>query len=222
MDRVLEPELMEDEAQALAYAKADFDAPNRSFVDGLAARFSDLPDRIHVVDLGCGPADILVRLARLHPGWRFDGIDGSPAMLHHGQVAVASLGLEDRVRLHTSRVPALPADLAAAELVLSNSLLHHLPDPSALWETLLRVAAPGAAIYIVDLRRPTSMSAAAALVQQWSGDEPEILQRDFLASLAAAFEVDEVEAQLSRVGLSGLVVEVISDRHLRVTGRLPG
>lgn len=221
MDRVLEPELMEDEAQALAYAKADFDAPNRSFVEGLAARFPDLPARLHAVDLGCGPADILIRLAQRHPGWRFEGIDGSPAMLHHGRVAVAARALGEQVRLHTSRVPDVPAGLPVADLVLSNSLLHHLPDPRVLWETIRRVGAPGAAIYVVDLLRPASPDAAAALVRQWSGDEPEILQRDFLASLAAAFEVAEVEAQLQRAGLTGLVVEVISDRHLRVTGHLP-
>src|SRR5438094_644174 len=66
MERILEPELMDDAAQALAYARADFADVNRGFVDRFRTMFPDLAGS-RVVDLGCGPADIPIRLARTLP-----------------------------------------------------------------------------------------------------------------------------------------------------------
>ena len=51
--------------------------------------------------------------------------------------------------------------------------------------------------------------------------EPEVLRLDFLASLCAAFEPDEIRAQLRAHDLDGCSVRTVSDRHLLVTGRLP-
>jgi trans-aconitate methyltransferase len=221
MQRVLEPELMEDEAQAQAYAQADFDAPNAAFVDGLLAAFPDLPRRGVAVDLGCGPADILLRLARRLPGWRLHGLDGAEAMLAPGRAAVDAAGLGERVHLHRARLPALPPAVGPAALCLSNSLLHHLPDPQLLWRAVRALGAPGAAVYVADLARPGSLPAAEALVEQYAAGEPAVLRRDFLASLCAAFRVEEVREQLDDAGLGALRVEACSDRHLRVFGRLP-
>ena len=55
--RVPEPELMDDAAQARAYASADFADVNQGFVDRFRARFADFTSG-RVIDLGCGPADI--------------------------------------------------------------------------------------------------------------------------------------------------------------------
>jgi hypothetical protein len=87
---------------------------------------------------------------------------------------------------------------------------------------LRQAGAPGAAVLVMDLFRPASAAAAAAIVAQYSGGEPEVLRRDFLASLCAAFEPDEVREQLRQHGLGMLRVRTVSDRHLLVTGRLPG
>ena len=44
MKRVLEPELMDDAAQARAYAKADFSEENQGFVDRFRDYFPDYSD----------------------------------------------------------------------------------------------------------------------------------------------------------------------------------
>ena len=80
---------------------------------------------------------------------------------------------------------------------------------------------PGAAVLVMDLFRPASEQAAWAIVERYSGGEPDVLKRDFFASLCAAFEPDEIRAQLDDCGLGGLEVRTVSDRHLLVTGRLP-
>lgn len=219
LDRVPEPELMEDTAQAEAYAGADFEEPNALFVEALHARFGELPAGARVLDLGCGPADIVVRLARRHPGWHFEAVDGSRAMLTLAQAAVQDAGVSDRVTLLQAHIPHPPLLDRRFDLVLSNSLLHHLHDPSVLWELVATVAKPGAPVLVMDLTRPADEATVRRLVDQHSAGEPEVLRRDFHASLHAAFTPDEVRAQLAAAGLDHLEVERATDRHLLVVGR---
>jgi 2-polyprenyl-3-methyl-5-hydroxy-6-metoxy-1,4-benzoquinol methylase len=105
--------------------------------------------------------------------------------------------------------------------VISNSLLHHLADPQVLWRTVVDCAEPGAAVFIMDLRRPDAREQAGRLVQEYSGNEPEVLRRDFFNSLLAAYRLEEIAAQLARVNLSCLQVEAVGDRHVVVHGHLP-
>ena len=71
----------------------------------------------------------------------------------------------------------------------------------------------------MDLMRPDNDARVAALVREYAGSEAEILQRDFKASLKAAFTPAEVRAQLLAAGLEELTVSVVSDRHLTIHGR---
>lgn len=221
MERVTEPELMDDEAQALAYAEADFEEPNSRFVEMFSARVGSLPEGAAVLDLGCGPGDIALRIARAHPGVQVHGLDGSAAMLAFGHRALeAEPGLAGRVRFLQGLVPGADLPKARYEAVVSNSLLHHLHDPTGLWRTVRDRAQPGAAVLVMDLMRPASKAAAWALVEQYAGEEPEVLKRDFYNSLLAAFEPAEVREQLAAAGLAALDVEEASDRHLVVWGRV--
>ena len=221
MQRITEPELMDDEAQALAYAEADFEEPNSRFAALFSERAGVLPEGAAVLDLGCGPGDITLRIARAHPGIHVHGVDGSDAMLAFGHRALASEpGLSDRVRFIEGLVPGAALPLARYQAIVSNSLLHHLHDPSGLWRTVRERAVPGAPVLVMDLMRPATPEAARALVDEYAGDEPEVLQRDFFNSLLAAFEPGEVRSQLAEAGLAGLEVEEASDRHLVVWGRV--
>lgn len=216
--RILEPELMDDLVQAKAYSEADFATPHDRCVELFleAARGTALRGRL--LDIGCGPADITTRLAKACPELTIDAVDGSEAMLHFGRQRVAAAGLESRVRLAKAFLPDDPPPSRGYDFVLSSSLLHHLHQPEGLWRYLARWARPGARIFVFDLRRPASAEAAQSLIDTYAAGEPEILRRDFYNSLCAAFTPAEVEAQLAQVGLSGLTVQVVSDRHLTVRG----
>src|SRR2546427_7020078 len=104
MERVLEPELMDDPAQALAYSRADFEEENQGFVDRFAEFYPEFKAG-HVLDLGCGPADIPIRLARTLPECRITGVDGSPPMIALGLEAIRVAGLAGRITLRCQRVP---------------------------------------------------------------------------------------------------------------------
>ncbi len=209
---------MSEEAQARAYAEADFAEPHERFVDLLRVALPDLPEIGVALDLGCGPADVTLRFARAFPGWRVDGLDGSPAMLQHGRQAVVRAGLEGRVRLLQLRLPEGEAPRPRYDLVLSNSLLHHLADPGVLWRSVLRWAGSGGAVFVMDLARPKSEDAARALVDRHAAGEPDVLRRDFFHSLRAAWRIEEVEAQLRAAGLEELRIAPASDRHWIVWG----
>ncbi len=216
--RIPEPELMDDLEQARAYSEANFAAPHDRCVELFRASWPVGPISGRVLDLGCGPADITVRLALACPELTIHGVDGSPAMLHYGQRRVDAAGLSHRIQLCQAFLPEDPPPGTGYDVVVSSSLLHHLHDPGVLWRYLARYARPGARVFVFDLRRPSSREEARALVRTYAGDEPEILQRDFYNSLCAAFTPAEVEAQLAQVGLRGLTVEEVSDRHLTVRG----
>lgn len=222
MHRIPEPELMDEAEQAEAYALADFAEPNARFVSYFEDEYPELRTGA-VLDLGCGPGDIALRLASRQPGLVVHGIDGSEAMLRFAGERLREVpGLAGRVQFIAGVLPGAMLPLPGYDAVISNSLLHHLHDPGVFWRALRAAGRPGAAVLVMDLFRPASVAAAEAIVAQYSGSEPEILRRDFLASLCAAFEPDEVRAQLRQHGLGTLQVRTVSDRHLLVTGRLPG
>jgi trans-aconitate 2-methyltransferase len=224
MQRLCEPELMDDQEQARLYAEADFSASDGALLERILACAGrrGLGDR--VVDLGCGPGNISFLLAERCPQVELLGLDGATTMLAIAERRrQASPQRWPRLRFRQQR---LPLDGAAAALVgrfsaiVSNSLLHHLHDPAGLWSSVRLLAAAGALVHIHDLRRPQDPQALEALVRRHAASAPALLQRDYRASLQAAFRPSEVEEQLAAAGLQGLAVKAVDDRYLEVSGRL--
>jgi len=217
MERIPEPELMDDPVQAQAYAAADFAEPHAAFVRYFRERFPEHAPR-RVLDLGCGPADVTLRFLTAFPAARALAVDGAAPMLALARAAAARADISARIDLMQARLPAsLPGGF---DTVLSNSLLHHLNDPMVLWRHIAASGANGAAVLVMDLRRPAARDRAQALVDTHAGTEPEVLKRDFLQSLCAAYTAPEIAQQLRQAGLP-LVVEEIGDRHVLAHGRLP-
>jgi ubiquinone/menaquinone biosynthesis C-methylase UbiE len=216
MERTPEPELMDDVAQAKAYAAADFSRENQDFVNLFREYFPDWTAG-HVIDLGCGPADIPIRFARSYPGAQITAVDASGPMIALAEEAVKAAGFADRIRLRCERFQQMALD-EPRDAALSNSLLHHLPNPLQFWYRLKQLVKPGAAVLVMDLLRPQSDEAARTLVEQYAADEQPILKRDFYHSLLAAYTEDEVAAQLAEMNLSRLLIDVPDDRHWVVGG----
>lgn len=216
MDRVLEPELMDDLKQADAYARADFAEENQGFVDRFKEYFQEFSQG-KVLDLGCGPADIPIRFATLYPACQVIGIDASAPMIELGERAIKQAGLTDRITLRCERYEEV-AGARIVDAVISNSLLHHLPNPLQFWQNLRQLVKPGAPVLVMDLLRPESPEAAQAIVDQYAANEPDILRRDFYNSLLAAFTEDEIGSQLARMNLTRLLIDIPDDRHWVVGG----
>lgn len=220
MQRIPEPELMNDAAQAHAYAEADFESAHRSFIDLFREKFPQLNITGEVLDLGCGPCDVTRRFALAFPQTILHAVDGAAAMLQEAGRLNRQHRLDERIVLIESRLPDLRLPQRHYHTIISNSLLHHLHDPHMLWETVKNHAKPFAGVFIMDLRRPATEEKAMSLVEQYAANEPGILRRDFYHSLCAAFTPDEVRRQLDEHALSQLTIETVSDRHIIIYGTL--
>ena len=221
MERIPEPELMSGDEQARAYAGADFEEPHNSFVEEFRLAFPEVITCGYVLDLGCGPGDVTARFARAFPECEIHGVDGSRAMLKYGRMIVGGdRGLKRRIKLCYGLLPDFTPPRERYDIIMSNSLLHHLADPAVLWEAVSRFAAPGAPVFVMDLMRPASANDAVLLVEKYAGNEPELLRQDFYNSLLAAYRIDEVLAQLEEFGLAHFSVQAASDRHIIAYGRV--
>ncbi len=207
---------MEDETQVLAYAAADFEEVNQGFLDRFREYFPEFTEG-HILDLGCGPGDIPVRFARALPSCRITGVDASEPMIGLAGVVVKQAGLADRITFRCERFQGVSL-IEPVDSVVSNSLLHHVPNPLQFWYRLRQLVKPGSPVLVMDLLRPDSPEEAQAIVDRNAAKEPEILRRDFYNSLLAAFTEDEVAAQLAEMNLSRLIVDVVDDRHWVVSG----
>ena len=221
MQRIPEPELMDDPEQALAYSRADFSAAHGVRVQIFRSLYPTLQLNGAALDLGCGSGDVLLRFARAYPRARFFGLDGSRPMLDLAQRSIdAESVLKPRVSLLFGIIPQGPIPRQPWQLIMSHSLLHQLHQPAVLWRTIKECGQPGCAVFVADLRRPPSQVEARRVVSVTSKDEPEILQRDFYNSLCAAFEPEEVRGQLAEAGLAHLEVRLHDPFHLTIHGYL--
>ena len=219
MKRILEPELMDDAEQAKIYATADFEEENQGFVDRFLESHGHEIDDAHIVDLGCGPGDIPIRLVKAHPTLRVTGIDASRPMIDLAQRAVDEANLGDRIELLCQRFQDVRFS-KPVNAIISNSLVHHVPNPLQFWYAIKTMAKAGAPVLVMDLIRPESTEDAQAIVDQYASDEPEQLRKDFYNSLLAAFTEDDVAAHLAELNLSRLLIDVPDDRHWIVEGRV--
>jgi tRNA (cmo5U34)-methyltransferase len=130
---------------------------------------SVLGERAHLLVVGAGGGEEIVRLGDRHPGWRFSGVDSSPPMLAIARKRVTAAGLADRVTLLAGHVADLPSDelFAAATLLL---VMHFLPDDGAklalLRETARRLQ-PGAPLVLADLHGDLTSGAGQRLSAAW-------------------------------------------------------
>jgi ubiquinone/menaquinone biosynthesis C-methylase UbiE len=220
MHRKPEPEYMDDLAEAQAYAGADFAAVNEAFVDRLMALVPAGPDdAIAAVDLGTGPGDIPIRIARRCPAWRITGVDASKPMIAIARQACRQTGAARRLRWRLADAAETHLPEKSFDVVLSNSILHHVGDPAAFWAEARRIAKPGATWLLRDLFRPPDEGRARALVDQYAGNESAILRQEYYRSLLSAYTAEELRCQLDAAGLKSLQVEIVTDRHVDVFGR---
>jgi ubiquinone/menaquinone biosynthesis C-methylase UbiE len=209
------------EDQAYAYSWANFTDLHPVMV----ARFHEAYPEFRagrLLDLGCGTADMTIRFARAYSELQLLGVDGSESMLAYGAKAVSQAALGARIELERHLLPDPALERGAFDAVISNSLLHHVSEPAALWRTAARCAMAGAPVMFMDLRRPETEEAARELVERYAQRAMPVLKQDFFQSLCAAYTAEEIEEQLRAAGLKGFRVETIGDCQVLAWGNAPG
>ena len=108
--------------------------------------------------------------------------------------------------------------LFSADVLVSNSALHHLHSPEIFWMALKKLGKEKCIHFHRDLRRPCSIDKAYEMQEKYLVNAPEILKKDFYASLKASFTVEEVKQQLIDAGLSQLEVFEVDELYLEIIG----
>jgi ubiquinone/menaquinone biosynthesis C-methylase UbiE len=215
--RVLEPEAMDSDDEAREYDLMDHVSVNAAFVADLLAMAAragrSLSPTDWVLDVGTGTARIPITLCGADRACRVVGIDLAHAMLVVGMKNVADTSLTARIALLRASAVALPFGDASVPVVVSNSLIHHLPDPAAAMKDACRVAAPGGIVFIRDLFRPPSRLELDRLVSLHAATATPAQRQLFADSLHAALTVDEVREIVATLPLSTASVAATSDRH---------
>jgi ubiquinone/menaquinone biosynthesis C-methylase UbiE len=227
MDRVLEPEVMDAAEEAADYDSMDHGAVNVRFSEDLLVQ-SPLGERI--LDLGTGTALIPIELCRRSPSGHVTAIDLAQHMLTLARRNVARAGYSDRITLEAVDAKAMPYADASFDAVISNSIVHHVPDPRAVLTEVQRVTASGGLIFLRDLSRPPNEAEVDRLVSLYGGEPPADPSRQssfehqralFRASLHAALTIEEVAAIARETRLEGFSVRATSDRHWTLIARKP-
>ncbi len=225
MKRTPEPELMQIPSQVRAYTDADFSRSDSMVVQSLekylkkAGRTLNKSDLIF--DMACGPGNIAERIAKNWPFVNVVGIDGSKEMLNEAEKKLSdnftknlSYELIDINSINSGEIN-FPFK---ADVLVSNSALHHFHDPFCFWGALKKLGKTNCIHIHRDLIRPTSVEKAFELKEKHLSNSPEILKNDFYASLKASFTVEEVSQQLVDARLSQLEVFQVDELYFEIIG----
>jgi SAM-dependent methyltransferase len=219
IERILEPEVMDTEADALDYDQMDFSAVNAAFAQQAIALSQTTYDntksfkRGTILDIGTGTARIPILMAKQCPDWHIVGIDLASTMLAIARQNVTQAGLNDRITLAQVDGKQLPYADQSFDGVVSNSLVHHLPNPLPFFQELQRIVKPEGFILIRDLQRPLSLVQLNTMVDAVGEDYNPHQKQLFWDSLHAALTLEEVQQLIDTAGLTGVRLYPSSDRH---------
>ncbi len=230
--RVLEPEVMDSREEAHDYDDMDHSEVNRVFVRDLLLAANDLLTEhrlkldageevrdLEVVDLGTGTAQIPIELCRLTENLRVVGCDLATNMLDLAIMNIDIAQFRHRISLSHCDAKDLPHQDERFPIVMSNSIVHHIPEPLMALREGVRVLAPNGVIFIRDLLRPENDGEVERLVETYAQGCNDHQRAMFDASLRAAFRLDEVREMVNSLGFPAHEVQATSDRHWTWCGR---
>lgn len=222
LPRTLEPEAMDTAEEAGDYDAMDHSEVNRKFVaDLLAAVGKPLTVEAEVLDVGTGTALIPIEFCRQSKTGRVLAIDLADEMLRLAAVNIARAGLSDRIRVQLVDAKGLPFVDGRFPVVMSNSIVHHIPGPQGVVEEMARVVACGGLLFVRDLFRPDSSAEVERLVTLHAGDQSARQQQLFRQSFHAALTLPEIRAIAGGCGIPASSVQATSDRHWTLAWRKP-
>lgn len=212
LNRRLEPEVMDAPDEALDYNAMDHSRVNRLFVEDFLKTCGTCLGR-RVLDVGTGTALIPIELCRQDVLAQVVAIDLAEEMLKLGRQNIAAFELSGRIQLELIDAKALPFANETFDAVISNSIVHHIPEPIRVLTEMVRVLRPGGWLFVRDLLRPDSEPVVEHLVATYAGTENLHSQQMFRQSLQAALSLEELRKLIEPLKIPADAVQQTTDRH---------
>lgn len=219
LPRVLEPEVMDTELEARDYDAMDHSSVNRVFVADFLAHWDGTNA---ILDVGTGTALIPIELCRQDGRASVVAVDAAEHMLALGRRNVLAAGLADRLRLELCDAKGLRFTDGEFAAVMSNSIVHHIPEPFSVLAEMVRVLQPGGLLFVRDLLRPRDAAELRSLVDLYAAGANDHQRQLFADSLHAALTLPELRELVTGLGLSPDSVRQTTDRHWTWVVRKPG
>ncbi len=227
LSRILEPEVMDTVAEAEDYNAMDHSTVNRVFVDDFLSELAQMPameQPWRIFDAGTGTALIPLELAGRGLAVDITAADLAEEMLVVARRNLVAAGFQQTadsdpwqragsvIRLLKADCKQLSDETVSFDAVISNSIVHHIPEPRAVLRECWRVLRSGGLLFVRDLLRPDNLATLDRLVIAHAGQANPHARQMFRDSLHAALTVEEVKLLLQSLQITG-IVSPTSDRH---------
>jgi len=227
LPRTLETEVMDTLAEAVDYDSMDHSAVNRLFADDFLAFLaseqktgaSPSARPLKILDVGTGTALIPIELCGRGIAALVTGVDLASHMLQLGLRNIIRAGMQQQIKLDHVDAKQLPYADGAFDALISNSIIHHIPQPADAFKEMMRVTRPGGLLFVRDLLRPADAETVSVLVDMYAAGANDHQRQMFRDSLHAALTLDEIRQLLADLGCSPAWVTQTSDRHWTIAGQ---
>ncbi len=210
LPRVLETEVMDTAEEARDYDAMDHTGVNRLFVADFLAVWNG---RNPILDVGTGTVQIPIELCRQHRTALVTAIDLAEQMLAVGRRNVEQVNLGDRIQIERVDAKALPCKAGSFAAVISNSIVHHVPEPGQVLAEMVRVVEPAGLLFVRDLLRPGDEMTLSRLVDLYAAGANAHQRQMFADSLRAALTLSEIRGLVAALGFNPATVQQTTDRH---------
>lgn len=190
MDRILEQEIMDDGSQVYGWDTANREFSIYNFVYWF--NFLKLSEGT-VLDLGCGTAQHLIRMAEENPKLNFHGVDASEEMIRIANQHVNDKGLHGRIKLTCDRIENIESNDYVA--VTSSGTLHHIPNSNDFWSNIKRFSQNNCPVLVMDIQRPYTEDELIHFMKS-AQDQNKYYKIDLYNSFRAAYTKEEIFKQL--------------------------
>ncbi|WP_230414189.1 class I SAM-dependent methyltransferase [Collimonas silvisoli] len=149
-----------------------------------------------VLDLGCGPGNLLGQLAELNPRAEFVGVDLSQPMLDQAAKMLRAKGIYNVELKYADMTTLVGVPDQSIDVAVSSMAFHHLPDEECLdrtFEQIARVLKPNGRVYFNDFGRLRNAESIPYFVGRATEGESQELIDDYYHSLHAAFTKADFE-----------------------------
>lgn len=120
-----------------------------------------------LLDIGTGPARLLLKLHQQSPGMRLVGIDSSAAMIKKAKQNVTEAGLSEFIEIKEGGAGHIPFSDQSFDIVVSTVSMHHWKQPEACLNEIYRVLKDNSFALIYDIVSDTPKSTMSDIKREF-------------------------------------------------------